>query len=161
MSMSILSDFILLGSDRVGSYALGATKMDLWSMAVDAIAKSIAEVINQYAIPRLLKLNGMDTTRTPELTYGSVSHIDLTEVADFVSKLVQAGAVVPDQNLEHYLRDIAGLPIADHDGAQFGMPPVGTEPTDDTTEGAGTPIVTEGEPTADTIDPGDLQGDTD
>ena len=47
MSMSILSDFILLGSDRVGSYALGASKMDLWSMAVDSIAKNIAEVMNR------------------------------------------------------------------------------------------------------------------
>jgi hypothetical protein len=54
MAMSILSDFILLGSDRVGSYALGASKMDLWSMSVDAIAKNIAEVMNQYAIHGLL-----------------------------------------------------------------------------------------------------------
>jgi hypothetical protein len=55
IAMSVLSDFILLGHDRVGSYSLGTAKMDLWSMAVDAIANSIAEVINQYAIPRLLK----------------------------------------------------------------------------------------------------------
>jgi hypothetical protein len=124
MSMSVLSDFILLGSDRVGSYALGATKMDLWSMSVDAIAKNIAEVFNQYAIPRLLKLNGMDTSRIPDLTYGSVSHVDLTEIADFVTKLVQAGTIIPDQGLEHYLRDLSGLPVAEHDGAGFGAPPM-------------------------------------
>jgi hypothetical protein len=60
IAMSVLSDFILLGHDRVGSFSLGTAKMDLWSMAVDAIANSIAEVINQYAIPRLMKLNNMD-----------------------------------------------------------------------------------------------------
>jgi len=124
MSMSILSDFILLGSDKVGSYALGSTKMDLWSMAVDSIAKNIAEVINAYAIPRLMKLNGMDVSRCPQLNYGEINHVDLTEIGDFVTKLAQAGVLVPDANLEHYLRDLAGLPEADHSGASFGMPPV-------------------------------------
>jgi phage gp29-like protein len=124
ISMSILSDFILLGHDRVGSYALGSTKMDLWSMAVDSIAKNIAEVINQYAIPRLLKLNGMDVSRAPYLTYGEVSHVDLTEISDFVMKLAQAGILAPDPKLEDYLRDLAGLPPAEHDGQNFGMPPM-------------------------------------
>lgn len=124
MAMSILSDFILLGHDRVGSYALGSSKMDLWSMAVDSIAKNIAEVMNQYAIPRLLKLNGMDVSRAPFLTYGEVSHVDLTEISDFVTKLAQAGVIVPDPKLEDYVREVAGLPPAEHDGQNFGMPPM-------------------------------------
>ena len=135
IAMSILSDFILLGSDRVGSYALGTSKMDLWSMAVDSIAKNIAEVINQHAIPRLLKLNGMDISRAPYLTYGEVSHVDLNEIAGFVGNLVQTGAIVPDPKLEEYLRDLAGLPPAEHDGQNFGMPPM--------PEGAGVPPMPE------------------
>jgi len=127
MAMSILSDFILLGHDRVGSYALGTSKMDLWSMAVDSIAKNIAEVMNQYAIPRLLKLNGMDVSRPPYLTYGEVSHVDLTEISDFVMKLAQSGILAPDPKLEDYLRDLAGLPPAEHDGQNFGMPPMPNE----------------------------------
>lgn len=139
MSMSILSDFILLGSDRVGSYALGTSKMDLWSMSVDSIAKNIAEVMNQHAIPRLLKLNGMDVARAPYLTYGEVSHVDLNEIAGFVGNLVQTGAIVPDPKLEEYLRDLAGLPPAEHDGQNFGMPPMpeGMPPMPEEPEGAG------------------------
>jgi phage gp29-like protein len=98
--------------------------MDLWSMSVDAIAKNIAEVMNQYAIPRLMKLNGMDVSRAPYLTYGEVSHVDLTEISDFVTKLAQAGVLMPDPKLEDYLRELAGLPPAEHDGANFGMPPM-------------------------------------
>jgi phage gp29-like protein len=103
--------------------------MDLWSMSVDSIAKNIAEVINQHAIPRLLKLNGMDVSRAPYLTYGEVSHVDLNEIAGFVGNLVQTGAIVPDPKLEEYLRDLAGLPPAEHDGQNFGMPPMPEEPT--------------------------------
>lgn len=112
IAMSVLSDFILLGHDRVGSFALGATKMDLWTMAVDSLCKTIADTVNAHAIPRLLRLNGMDTARAPRLTYSEVAHIDLAEIADFVSKMVAAGLFVPDPSLEDYLRDLANLPPA-------------------------------------------------
>jgi hypothetical protein len=114
ISMSVLSDFILLGHEKVGSFALGSQKMDLWTMSVEAIAKSIAEVMNQYAIPRLLKLNGMNTELTPFLTYGEVSSVDLGELGDYVTKLVGAGALMPDEKLEAYLREQASLPPAEN-----------------------------------------------
>lgn len=110
IAMSLLSDFILLGSDRVGSFALGTAKIDLWTLAVDSIAKSIAEVVNQYAIPRLLKLNAMRLDKLPVLTYGQVNSVELTEVADFVSKLAAAGVLMPDRELEAHLRNMADLP---------------------------------------------------
>ena len=113
ISMSLLSDFLLLGSDRVGSFALGTAKVDLWTLAVDSIAKTIAEVVNQFAIPRLLKLNAMRMDKMPRLTYGQVSSVELTEVADYVSKLAQAGVIMPDRELESHLRSLADLPDAD------------------------------------------------
>lgn len=120
IAMSVLSDFILLGQDRVGSFALGATKMDLWSMSVDSIAKTIADTVNQHAIPRLLNLNGMDTTRPPALQYSEVAHVDLTEISDFVSKMTQAGVLAPDPTLEDHLRELAGLPPASHNIEETG-----------------------------------------
>lgn len=113
IAMSLLSDFLLLGSDRVGSFALGTAKIDLWTLAVDSIAKSIAEVINQHAIPRLLKLNAMRIDKLPYLTYGQVNSIELTEIADFVSKLANAGVLLPDRDLETHLRTLADLPDRD------------------------------------------------
>lgn len=116
IAMSVLADFILLGHDRVGSFALGSSKIDLWTMSVDAIAKSIAEVINQHAIPRLLRLNGMDDANPPLLSFGEVAHVDLQELGDFVQKLTAAGILTPDAKLEEYLRQSAGLPHAEHEG---------------------------------------------
>ena len=120
IAMSVLSDFILLGHDRVGSFALGATKMDLWTMAVDSLCKTIADTINAHAIPRLLRLNGMDTARCPSLVYSEVAHVDLTEISDFVSKMTAAGVLVPDPALEDHLRDLAGLPPASHNTEDAG-----------------------------------------
>jgi phage gp29-like protein len=115
IAMSVLSDFILLGHERTGSFALGSSKIDLWTMAVEAICKSIAEVVNQHAIPRLLKLNGMKIGTTPELKYSEVSSIDLTEISEYVSKLIGSGAMTPDTELEEYLRGLAGLPMPSQD----------------------------------------------
>jgi len=113
IAMSVLSDFILLGHERVGSFALGSSKIDLWTMAVDAICKSISEVINQHAIPRLLTLNGMKLEKTPEISYSEVSHVELAEISDYVSKLVTAGVITPNAETETYLRGLAGLPIVE------------------------------------------------
>jgi len=118
IAMSVLADFMLLGHQGTGSFALGSSKMDLWTMAIDGIAKSIAEVVNQYAIPRLLRLNNMDTENPPRLTYGEVNHVDLGEMSGYVSQLVGAGALVVDDDLEEHLRGIAGLPPADPESAE-------------------------------------------
>lgn len=114
IAMSVLTDFILLGHERVGSFSLGSQKMDLWTMSIDAIAKSIAEVINQYAIPRLIKLNSMNAELMPYLSYGQVSSVDLGELADYVQKLTAAGVLMPDEKLEAYLREQASLPPAEN-----------------------------------------------
>ena len=114
IAMTTLSDFILLGHENVGSFSLGSSKVDLFTTAIDAWARAIADVFTDHAIPRLLKLNGMDTARCPSLNYGDIGAIDLTVLGDFVGKLAQAGALVPDEGLEDWLRDLAGLPPADH-----------------------------------------------
>ncbi len=131
IAMSVLSDFILLGNDRVGSFALGATKMDLWSMSVDSIAKTIADTINQHAIPRLLRLNGIKADRSPSVAYSEVSHVDLAELADYVSKMTTAGVFSPDPSLEDHLRELAGLPPVIHDTEDNGTDVM---PTDDMTD---------------------------
>jgi hypothetical protein len=114
IAMTTLSDFILLGHENVGSFSLGSSKIDLFTTAIDAWARGIADVFNDHAIPRLLKMNGMDTSRSPLLDYGDIGAVDLSVLGEFISKVTQAGALVPDEGLEEWLREIANLPPADH-----------------------------------------------
>lgn len=117
IAMTVLADFILLGHENVGSFALGASKIDLFTTAISQIATSIAEVFNQYAVPRLLRMNGMDPTRLPEITFGEITHIDLALLGDFIQKVAGAGALVIDSSLDDHLRTVAGLPPrAEDDG---------------------------------------------
>jgi hypothetical protein len=52
----------------------------------------------------------MDTSRCPSLTYGQVNAIDLNELGGYISNLTSSQLLTPDNNLEEYLREIAGLP---------------------------------------------------
>lgn len=123
ISMTVLADFILLGHDNVGSFALGASKIDLFTTAIGQIAQSIAETFNQHGLPRLLKLNGMDTSRLPELTFGEITHVDLTLLADFIQKAAATGALKVDDGMDEYLRLISGLPERDSESEE-GVPPI-------------------------------------
>ena len=110
IAMTCLADFIMLGHESVGSFALGASKVDLFMAAVESWIRLIAEVFNTHAIPRLMALNGFDTARIPTLTYGQVTQVDLTELGSFLNNLTTSQLLTPDNNLEDYLRELAGMP---------------------------------------------------
>jgi hypothetical protein len=115
IAMTALADFILLGHESTGSYSLGASKIDLFTAAIQSWADAVADVINTHAIPRLMRLNGLDTRRCPTITCGQVQQVNLQELGDFIQKAMSAGAIVADDGLESYLREQAGLPPAEHD----------------------------------------------
>jgi len=110
IAMSVLADFILLGHEKVGTQALSVSKISLFNDSVDAWLGAIADVFNTYAIPRLLRLNGVPEDRFPTLTYQPPRNVDLAETADYVSKLASAGALIPDDSMDGHLRGLAGIP---------------------------------------------------
>lgn len=111
MAMTVMADFLMLGHEKVGSFALASSKTNLFSVALGAWLDSVAETMNRYAIPRLLALNGIDPALTPKLCHGDIETPELPEIADFVAKLVTAGApLFPDMRLENTLRRWASLP---------------------------------------------------
>lgn len=110
---SMLSDFILLGQDNVGSFALASSKTSVFSMAVDAYLTHIEEVMNKHAVPQLFRLNGEDTESLPKLRHSDVEDVGLAELGLYIQRLAQVGALNLDQPLESRLREVGGLPDRD------------------------------------------------
>jgi hypothetical protein len=114
IAMTVLADFLLLGHEAVGTQALSVSKVDLFVRSLDAFLSEIAEVFNNHAIPRLMRLNGVDEALSPTLTWSTPKSVDLGSIGSFITSLAQAGApLFPDENLEGYLRGIAGLPVGE------------------------------------------------
>ena len=110
IAMSILADFILLGHEKIGTQALSVSKKELFMDTIEAWIGGIADVLNHYGIPRLLKLNGVAEENYPTLKYSAPRDPDIGILGDYVSKLTASGALLPDDNLSDYLREVAGLP---------------------------------------------------
>jgi hypothetical protein len=111
IATSMLADFVLLGQGTVGSFALGAQKLESWQMIVESLAKSICEVFNKQAIDKLLHLNGIKCDRPPKLAFGSVALADLAAIGPYIGALTDSGILSPaDPDLESWARAQADMP---------------------------------------------------
>lgn len=111
IAMTVLADFILLGHEKVGSFALSSDKTDLFAVAIRAWLEAIKGVINTYALPRLWALNGFDPSVMPKIDYGDIETPPLADIGAYVTALVGAGVpLFPNKDLEDYLSDIGHLP---------------------------------------------------
>jgi phage gp29-like protein len=112
IAMSVLGEFVLLGMDSVGSFALSSNKTALFSQALGTYLSGIADVFNTFAIPRLLRMNGYtDAEYYPEMTYSDIETPDINELAGALSGLTAAGILTPDDELEKWVREYANLPV--------------------------------------------------
>lgn len=109
MAVTVLADMLLIGQDRVGSFALVSAKVQLFSSALESITKNIADVFNRDAIPRLMRANGFSLPY-PIMHFGPVETIDLKSLAEFFNKTVASGIITPSDATEAFVRQRAGLP---------------------------------------------------
>lgn len=113
MAMTVLADFVLLGHQKVGSFALSDNKTEMFSLAIGAFLDIICEEFNKKAIPYLVDVNGEHfggVTDYPELVHGDIETQDLGKLGDYIQKMTGIGVLQPDSGLEDFVRQQAGLP---------------------------------------------------
>lgn len=113
IAMSTMSDFLLLGHQAVGSFALSSDKTHLFSMALGAYLDIICEVFNGQGIPRLIGMNAehfAGITEYPTLVHGDVEAPNLKDISAYIKELTGCGVIIPDESLEDYARQAANLP---------------------------------------------------
>jgi phage gp29-like protein len=97
IAMTVLADFLMLGQDQTGSYALAETRNDIFSLSITSILDSVAETINSYAVPRLARLNADINPETlPKLTHGDIASSAGLDIANAISLLARGGVTIPD-----------------------------------------------------------------
>jgi hypothetical protein len=114
IARSVMADFVMLGANDRGSFALSKSKADLFLRALEGYADTIAAQLNRKLLPYLWDLNGMDKADMPKLVRGRVAPVDLEELGQYIQRLALSGVdLFPDENLDKHLRDVAGLPEGD------------------------------------------------
>lgn len=113
IAMTVLADFIFLGHQQNGSWALSSDKTELFAMACGAYLDIIAQTFNSQGIPSLIDINGdhfKGITDYPTLTHGDIEDADIQKVSAYIKDMVGIGVLIPDDGLEDYIRQIGNLP---------------------------------------------------
>lgn len=117
IATSVLADVILMGQDKVGSFALSKTKESLFSSALETYLDQIADVVNMHLVPRLMRLNAFPgLTGYPKLRHGEIEQISLEELGKFLKDLSDSGAPIwPNEEMLRQALDRAGMPAPTED----------------------------------------------
>lgn len=113
ITMTVLADFIFLGHDKTGSWALSSDKTELFAVAIGAFLDIICETFNSQGIPSLIEINGQHfsgITDYPKMTHGDIEDMDIEKVAAFIKDMTGIGVLIPDDGLEDYIRQVGHLP---------------------------------------------------
>lgn len=125
IASTVMADFILLGHQNVGSFALANNKTNLFSVAMGAFLDVICDVFNNQAIPRLINVNGdhfKGITDFPKMIHSDIESPDLTALSTFIKDMAGAGFLMPDEGIEDYLRRTANLPDRVDGGGYYPAP---------------------------------------
>lgn len=137
IATSVLADFVLLGQQQVGSFALADSKTKIFALAIGAYLDIICEVFNNQGIPRLIDMNGdhfKGITEYPQMVHGDIEDVDLTQFTTFIKEMIGAGVLTPDEELEKEVRRIGNLPEKLETAT-----PQGEQPEEQTPAGEETP----------------------
>lgn len=113
IAMTVLADFLMLGHNKVGSFALSSDKTELFSVAISSFLDVICETFNNQSIPALIDINGdhfNGITDYPKMTHGEIEDVDIKSAGQFIKDMTGIGVIVPDDGLEDYVREIGHLP---------------------------------------------------
>jgi hypothetical protein len=112
IAITMLSDIILIGSNKAGSFALADTKQSMLAAALQAQLQNIADVFNNKAVPALFRLNYFpNITDFPKIVPNYIQTPTFKELALMLRAM--GLNIAGDFKLQNYLRHILGVPDLD------------------------------------------------
>lgn len=126
IARTILADFIMLGSNDRGSFALSKSKVDVFTKALQGYMDSITGTLNRQLLPRLWEINGLDFDLMPKIEADDVGGTDLNVLGRFLRASGLNEEVLTDFDLNKDIREKAGLPKPKEDAidARTETPPL-------------------------------------
>lgn len=129
IARAVLAHFLNLGT-QTGSWALGTTFADFFTLSLQNLAQHIADVTSQHVIEDLVDVNWGVGVRAPLLKFDEIGSRQVA-TAQAVKLLVDGGILTADEALESAMRSTLGLPQSG--GAKLKTVPTPTEDGGDTT----------------------------
>lgn len=114
-ALSMLTHAIMLGIDRVGSFALSKSQVgDFFQVSVQGFLNGMSEVFNRFAVPALFAMNpkfdGLRKAgKLPYFVPGQVTAPSIEELGAFIKDVTGAGFLIADTDVADYLKRAGGF----------------------------------------------------
>lgn len=108
IARAVLAHFLNLGT-QTGSWALGSTFADFFTLSLQTLAQQIADTVTQHVVEDLVDLNFGESEPAPRVVFDEIGSRQAA-TAQALKALFDAGAIFPDSDLEEALRQQFGLP---------------------------------------------------
>jgi hypothetical protein len=103
-------EFLLLGGDSAGSFALSRDKTNQFSLLIDSTLKELAESIQDDLIKTLWQLNGWPIEAMPKAKTEEVKFRDVEQIAEALRAMAASGAMLaPDDPVINDVRALLGV----------------------------------------------------
>jgi hypothetical protein len=111
IARAVLAHFLNLGTET-GSWALGSTFADFFTLSLQTVANDIADVATQHVVEDLVDINFGESEPAPRIAFDEIGSRSAA-TAEAIKALVDCGAITVDDALEAEMRQKYGLPAAD------------------------------------------------
>lgn len=111
IARAVLAHFLNLGT-QTGSWALGSTFADFFTLSLQTLAQQVADTATQHVVEDLVDVNWGPQEPAPRLVFDEIGSRQ-PATAEAMKTLVDAGILHPDEVLETATRQFYGLPPAD------------------------------------------------
>ncbi len=123
MVKAFLANFLELGMNSVGSYALSNDLSDFFLSGVEYIADELISPINLKLIPDLIKMNRGNRAAYPKIKVSGISDKAGKELGELLKILSDGKFLTPQDADESQIRKRLGLPAFTGEGARSSAPP--------------------------------------
>lgn len=111
IARAVLAHFLNLGTET-GSWALGSTFADFFTLSLETVAQQIDDTTSQHVIEDIVDWNWGPDEPAPRLVHDEIGSRH-PATAEAIKALIDCGAMTADEALEQQLRTTYGLPPAD------------------------------------------------
>lgn len=111
IARAVLAHFLNLGT-QTGSWALGSTFADFFTLSLQAIADEVKETANHHVIEDLVDVAFSPNEAAPRLVYDEIGSRG-DSIVNAIAVLVNAQVLKADEDLEQFVRTALRLPARD------------------------------------------------
>lgn len=104
MTKAFLANFLELGANGRGSFALSEDLSDFFLSGLEHVAQEVCDKVNTHLIPMLMNMNRPGRGKLPLLKHSGITDKAGKEMADTMVALAGAKIIIPDDPLEDNVR---------------------------------------------------------